>query len=178
MTKVKNVGNRIILVPAKQSENVETKISGRVSISESAVQHLPTQRVTIGQIVRIEGGNPVVKYSGCLNKNGIVAQTIVPVTAEKFDKQALLSFVNDNPELPVIVGFLIESAGDNSEIQPVKVEIDAERLFLTAEREIVLKCGEASLTLTHAGKVIIKGAYVLSRSTGYNKIKGAAVDIN
>ena len=50
--------------------------------------------------------------------------------------------------------------------------------MLTAEREIVLKCGEASITLTRAGKVLIKGTYVLSRSSGYNKIKGAAVDIN
>jgi hypothetical protein len=51
-------------------------------------------------------------------------------------------------------------------------------VVLTAEREMVLRCGEASITLTRAGKVIIKGAYIVSRSTGYNKIKGAAVDIN
>jgi hypothetical protein len=49
---------------------------------------------------------------------------------------------------------------------------------VSAEREIVLRCGDASITLTRAGKVIIKGRYVVSRSTGYNKIKGATVDIN
>jgi hypothetical protein len=49
---------------------------------------------------------------------------------------------------------------------------------IEAEREIILKCGEASITLTRAGKVIIRGNYILSRSTGYNKIKGAAIDIN
>jgi len=60
----------------------------------------------------------------------------------------------------------------------VSAQVDDQRVELTAEREIVLKCGEASITLTRAGKVIIKGAYILSRSSGYNKIKGAAVDIN
>jgi hypothetical protein len=49
---------------------------------------------------------------------------------------------------------------------------------LSAEREIVLRCGAASITLTRAGKILINGSYILSRSTGYNKIKGAAVGIN
>ena len=41
-----------------------------------------------------------------------------------------------------------------------------------------MRCGEASITLTRAGKVLIRGAYVLSRSSGANRIKGAAVEIN
>jgi len=60
----------------------------------------------------------------------------------------------------------------------VSVQSDDNRLVLSAEREIVLKCGNASITLTRAGKVLINGTYVVSRSSGYNKIKGAAVDIN
>ena len=60
----------------------------------------------------------------------------------------------------------------------VSVQADDDRFVLSAEREIVLRCGDASITLTRAGKVLIKGTYILSRSSGYNKIKGAAVDIN
>jgi hypothetical protein len=60
----------------------------------------------------------------------------------------------------------------------VPAELDGERVLLTADREIVLRCGEASLTLTRAGKVLIRGTYVLSRSSGSNRIKGAAVEIN
>ena len=58
------------------------------------------------------------------------------------------------------------------------VRIDGERLVLQAEREIELRCGDASLVLTRAGKVILRGNYVVSRSRGVNKIKGAWVDIN
>ena len=60
----------------------------------------------------------------------------------------------------------------------VSVQVDGDRQVIEAEREIVLRCGDASITLTRAGKVIIQGNYILSRSTGHNKIKGAAIDIN
>ena len=56
--------------------------------------------------------------------------------------------------------------------------VDGDRHVIEADREVVLRCGDASITLTRAGKVIIKGSYILSRSTGYHKIKGAAIDLN
>lgn len=52
------------------------------------------------------------------------------------------------------------------------------RLELTGEREVVIRSGAASLTLTSAGKAILAGEYVLSRSRGVNKIKGGSVQIN
>jgi uncharacterized protein (DUF2345 family) len=70
------------------------------------------------------------------------------------------------------------AAAEGAPSQPVSIRADDERFVVSAEREIVLQCGDASITLTRAGKVLIKGTYVLSRSSGYNKIKGAAVDIN
>ena len=73
---------------------------------------------------------------------------------------------------PILLG-LIESARKGK-----RVVIDGEQLTVTADREIVLRCGEASITLTRAGKVIIRGAYVVSRSSGANRIKGACVQIN
>ena len=58
------------------------------------------------------------------------------------------------------------------------MQLDDQRLELRAEREIVLRCGKASITLTRAGKVIIQGAYLSSRSSGVNRIKGGSVQIN
>ncbi|MGV8750478.1 DUF6484 domain-containing protein, partial [Pseudomonas aeruginosa] len=62
--------------------------------------------------------------------------------------------------------------------QEASARLDGERLEFSAEREIVLRCGKASITLTRAGKVIIHGAYLSSRSTGVNRIKGGSVQIN
>jgi len=61
---------------------------------------------------------------------------------------------------------------------PNKVSVDGEQVTITGDREIVLRCGEASIVLTKAGKVIIRGAYVVTRSSGANRIKGASVHIN
>jgi hypothetical protein len=60
----------------------------------------------------------------------------------------------------------------------VEASVDGERLEFTASREMVFRCGEASITLTRAGKVLIQGCYLLSRSSGVNRIKGGSVQIN
>jgi hypothetical protein len=58
------------------------------------------------------------------------------------------------------------------------VEADGERLVFSAEKEIVLRCGKSSITLTRAGKILIRGEYVLTRSSGVNRIQGGSVQIN
>jgi hypothetical protein len=60
----------------------------------------------------------------------------------------------------------------------VDVDVDGERLVVTAKEQLVLRCGRASITLTRAGKVLIQGAYISSRSTGANRIKGGSVQLN
>ncbi len=62
--------------------------------------------------------------------------------------------------------------------RPDEARLDGERVVLSADKEIVLKCGKASITLTRAGKVLIRGAYLLNRSSGVNRIKGGSVQIN
>jgi uncharacterized protein (DUF2345 family) len=56
--------------------------------------------------------------------------------------------------------------------------VDGERVVLTAQQEIVLRCGDASITLTKAGKIIIRGQYILSRSSGVNRVQGGSIQLN
>jgi hypothetical protein len=60
----------------------------------------------------------------------------------------------------------------------VEANVDGERVVLQARERIELRCGDASIVLTRAGKVLINGNYVLSRSRGANRVKGAYVGIN
>jgi uncharacterized protein (DUF2345 family) len=53
-----------------------------------------------------------------------------------------------------------------------------DELLLTAERQITIRCGESSITLTAAGKIILRGKYIVSRSSGVQRIKGGSVQIN
>jgi hypothetical protein len=110
----------------------------------------------------------------------VPARSTVPLLRQQINSSVVVLFEQGNPRRPIIVGVLQDSSVSAAAIPAalVSARVDEQRVILTAEREIVLRCGDASITLTRAGKVLIKGTYVLSRSSGYNKIKGAAVDIN
>ncbi len=175
--KAKVADNKLTLITAVSDTQRETRDNAITAIPLALTDSLPHPRgVTIGRLVGFQNRRPLVHYPGCLTDEGLLAQSIVLLTPDKIGKSVLLAFESENPERPIIIGVMVEPETGNT--APVDLKIDGERLILTAEREIVLRCGESSITLTRAGKVIIKGAYVLSRSSGYNKIKGAAVDIN
>jgi hypothetical protein len=91
-----------------------------------------------------------------------------------------LMFEGADPYRPIVMGVLRDVAGWPLPDRPAAVEVDAdgERLVVSAQESLVLRCGKASITLTKAGKVLIEGAYVLSRSSGVNRIKGGAVQLN
>ena len=112
----------------------------------------------------------------------VPARTTCALQRAQVGLQVVLVFEDGDPLKPIITGVLRPRAlaplDTDTSARGVTVQVDDERHVITAEREIVLRCGDASITLTRAGKVIIKGSYILSRSSGYNKIKGAAIDIN
>lgn len=105
----------------------------------------------------------------------IPALSTLRLTESDIGDQVVVAFERNKVRSPIIIGLLQERK------QPAKqalFKLDGERLVLKAEREIEFRCGDASIVLTKAGKVLIKGNYVLTRSRGANKIKGAYVDIN
>jgi hypothetical protein len=55
---------------------------------------------------------------------------------------------------------------------------DTDRVLVEADKELVLKCGEASVTLTERGQILIKGKDVVSRASRNQRIKGGSVQIN
>jgi hypothetical protein len=60
----------------------------------------------------------------------------------------------------------------------IEADVDGKRVRVTAQDEIVLECGNASITLRRNGRILIKGTYVETRSEGTNRIKGGQVQIN
>jgi len=62
--------------------------------------------------------------------------------------------------------------------QVLEADVDGKRVRIVGGDEIVLECGNASITLRRNGRVIIRGTYVETDSAGTNRIKGAAVRIN
>ena len=149
--------------------------------------------VRIGRITEIDAGGTVrVDYPG--NLNGPVPAKLsggVKSLAESegiaSHQQILLLFEDGDPRRPVIIDTVHDSVAAPEASPPLEmaasetiedVTVDGKCITFDAREEIVLRCGKSSITLTRAGKIIIRGAYLLNRSSGVNRIKGASVQIN
>ncbi|MBI3380502.1 MAG: hypothetical protein HY019_00720 [Aquabacterium sp.] len=149
----------------------------------------PAEPILAPAVGRLQGfdllDQPLVTGLAALPGEVLVARAATPLRHGMVGHEVVVCFENGDPRKPIIMGVLQlgplqeTPAVQNTQDAPgLQVLADGERHTIQAEREIVLRCGDASITLTRAGKVIIQGNYILSRSTGYNKIKGAAIDIN
>ncbi len=128
--------------------------------------------------------NPLVVFDG-IEEPGLPARSTVVLDESHAGREVVLMFENGAIDAPLILGVIEKPVplppartAPGNPGKPDKVEIDGKSLVLTAEKDIVLRCGDASITLTRAGKIIIRGAYVVSRSSGVNRIKGGVVHIN
>jgi hypothetical protein len=132
--------------------------------------------VVIGTLVELDVvGSPRVTHPG--NPLGpLPARSLAPLDSAKVGRDVALIFEGGDPAKPLVLGVLQRPGRPDP--RPVDVEVDGETLTLTGKKEVVLRCGKASITLTSAGKVLLRGAYVSSRSSGVNRIKGGSVQIN
>jgi len=143
-------------------------------------QH-PLPEVVIGELIAItdDGYTPLVLYPGQPGSAALRARSVLDLHGTHIGKSVVLSFENGDAARPIVMGVLRE-AGDRPLEASGQVQIDAdgERMVVSAKEQMVLQCGKASITLTKAGKVLIQGSYVSSRSTGVNRIKGGSVQLN
>ncbi|MDH3326163.1 MAG: hypothetical protein OEM38_05530 [Gammaproteobacteria bacterium] len=104
----------------------------------------------------------------------------IDINSDLDGAEVLVVFDGGDSSKPIVTG-IIKKVIKAKDLNPTKAEVIKDRqdsLVFEADREIVLKCGKSSITLTRAGKVLIKGAYLLSRSSGANRIKGGSVHLN
>jgi hypothetical protein len=160
---------------------------------------VPDSRVRIdgmvtGRMIGLRDGYPVVDFPAG-PQGGVPARAIVDVSENDAGRDVALMFDGGSPARPVILGIvrapapgeLAVSAPEPPAAEPppvpaaarlLSVSVDGDAVVLSAEREIVLRCGKASLTLTREGHVVLRGEYILSRAAGVNRIKGGSVQIN
>jgi hypothetical protein len=148
--------------------------------------------VELAAIVAVTDDGPQVQFQP--DGPSITARLAVAVTRERLDaaiaqcQQAVLLFEHGDRTRPIIVGFIetTPAPAQPVEVGPVlpdrpsviEADVDGKRVRVTAQDEIVLQCGSASVTLRRNGRVIIRGTYVETRADGTNRIKGGQVQIN
>ncbi|MCP4494621.1 MAG: hypothetical protein GY820_46070 [Gammaproteobacteria bacterium] len=159
--------------------------------------------VVIGQLKGLStSGEPLVDfYQNGANKP-IPAMSTLALNGEHIGRQVALLFTRGELSNPLIIGLihspLMEmidgfdfSATESGQTEtpdavsaekindlPANASVDGKRVVFEGSEEVVLKCGEASITLTKAGKIMIRGKYILNRSSGVNRILGGSVQVN
>ena len=129
-------------------------------------------KLVIGHITGMKDGTPLVDFPD--NPAGAPVPALATARYDLVPEGAAvaLMFIDGDLARPLVVG-LIETPAE-----AVPATAPEERVTLTASREIVLQCGRASIVLTRAGKVLVRGAYLSLRSSGMHRITGASVQIN
>jgi hypothetical protein len=180
----------------RQHGGVVTRKSDPAGVSVSLLPDIEKVSVKVGRLVL--GSAPeglVVDFegnaSGPLAARSLVTPDRVSIDAAVANRQpVVLLFENGDPRLPIVVGLfpvdpgaalfgsLLNPSRAVAPAQPTEARIDGKRVVLEGKDEIVLKCGDASITLKRDGKLILRGAYVETQATGVNRIKGGSVKIN
>ena len=166
----------------------------------STINQILPGEIIIGSLVAVDNEHrPLVDFAENITDAPLLALTTVEVHKKHIGRQVALLFANGNPKSPVIMGLIhspldliLENHMHDAQAEtgvaaevtlPVSaiagdLKVDGKKVVIEASDEIELKCGESSIVLTRAGKIIIRGKYLLSRSSGVNRIMGGSVQIN
>jgi uncharacterized protein DUF6484 len=174
--------------------------------STAPINNISPGEIVIGVFTGLnEQGKPLVNFAYNVANHPIVAITSVSLNQKQTDRQVALMFEEGDIEKPIIMGVIHNqlddildnfefTTEDNTQEEDSRIAsenndnellekhdnayLDGKRVVLEGKEEIVLKCGDASITLTKAGKILIRGKYLLNRSTGVNRIMGGSVQVN
>lgn len=163
--------------------------------------------IVLGAIKQLNAlGQPLVDFSLNPSDKYLTAITTLELTEQHVNRQVALLFNQGDLAQPIVIGLIhspLQAMIDNFEEQHTEtsthlstptseyenVELDAnlktddilvagKKVSFEAEEEMVFRCGESSITLTKEGKVLIRGKYLLNRSSGVNRIMGGSVQVN
>lgn len=137
--------------------------------------------LVVATLAGLSGDAPRVRYVGAPQDKGVMAQTLVALSPEDIGGEVAIMFAMGDRSRPVVVGRLLRSVPEASEGRgaPTRtIEHSAAPAAKGARDDLEIRCGKASITLTPSGKIILRGTYISTRSSGVVRIKGGSVQIN
>ena len=166
----------------------------------------PASGCRIGRLIRFVEGNRVLVEvtSAAGNVQRLTARRLLRLDrafrqAVLDQREVALLFDGGEASTPIIAGLLDPSEGDAASedganevshpqlaaarvgrdpLMVIEADADGRRVTLVAQDEVVLCCGEASITLRRNGRVIIEGTEIESRAAGAQLIRGGPIRLN
>ncbi|MFL0809009.1 MAG: DUF6484 domain-containing protein [Agarilytica sp.] len=174
----------------------EPEVSQEV-LTASTPEVAANNELILGMVASVDAASqPKVEYFLQGKKYAVNAITTQALSADQVGRQVALMFVNGNGQQPIVLGLIRNALDDaidnfekNNEVEvseqkvsetsePNVCKVDGEKLVLEGKEEVVLKCGSSSISLNKNGKIVLRGKYLVSRSSGVNRIMGGSVQVN
>jgi hypothetical protein len=143
--------------------------------------------LSFGAIVGVdEDGGVLVSLDGNTTVRATLAMGADRARLEQAMRQGemavLVALTNEGTRSHLLIGIVKPPARhrhwEGGDEALIRADVDGRRLHIQAQDEIVLQCGEASVTLRRNGKIIIKGIQIETAAAGTHRIKGGQVRIN
>lgn len=169
--------------------------AGSSADSPSADTRAPTlAQPEIAELLGFSGdGYPVI--IGGEQPEPMEVPTTIDLGDDDVGSAVLVTFVGGRRDQPIITGLVRPPRGSQEDRPsaaqaaartsplvlddgPLTIEADDKTVTVSAEQELVLRCGKASLRLRRDGFVELRGVDVMSRAARVNWIKGGSVSLN
>ncbi len=190
------------LLPTSQTRAGASRVRKASSLQEilqHIADHTPEQSlpirpakvdgIAIGMVRAVADDGRALVDIPTLGVSGVWASMVVVLQAQHIGQSVALAFEAGNPERPMVLGILVGSAANAAQATattalaaappaPVEASLDGERVVLTAEYEIELRCGDAALILSADGRIELRGTYITSQASATQRILGGSVNVN
>ncbi|TCU24657.1 hypothetical protein EV130_106250 [Rhizobium azibense] len=131
--------------------------------------------VVIGVLLGFDAGVPLVVFPGNPRDTALPARSLCDLTSAMIGAEVALLFEGGDATRPLIVGRIVEPARKSSTPNVIR---DGERVRITGEERIELRCGKATIIMEKDGHITIRGTYVTSHASAANRIRGGSVNLN
>ncbi|RWP57712.1 DUF6484 domain-containing protein [Mesorhizobium sp.] len=131
--------------------------------------------VVIGIFLGFGEDGPLVVFPGNPRETAIPARSLAELASDMIGAEVALLFQDGDPGRPLIVGRIVEPARRASTPQIVR---DGDRVRITGDERIELRCGKATIIMEKDGRITIRGTYLTSHASAANRIRGGSVNLN
>lgn len=136
--------------------------------------------VAIGVLIGFDAKAPLVVFPGNPSETALVARSLTELTSDMVGAEVALLFEGGDATKPLIVGRLVEP------VQRLVLPFDAtpqvfrdgERVSVTAQERLELRCGRSVILMEKDGRITIRGVHLVSHASADNNIRGGSVNLN